>query len=236
MSLRRRALLAAALIAGPTSAARAGSFAMLRPQVASEIGFAPLPRERLAFRAAGLEPTIDLPAPRARIAALLPIAGRQVAVLAFGADPPASPARLDLAAVVGWDGAVLRVLALEVLNWRAPSGGWLATRFAAAGDRERLLLTREAAAPRGIRPWMREHWIDMLAWQDGSALLNSPPRPPVAGTWQSRLAAMRLRVAARLTSPCRDVAEDLIALLAPERLPPCGIASPNCDDTPLPPP
>jgi hypothetical protein len=220
MRLPRRALFAAALFGAPATVAGASGVATLRPRVASTIGFAPLPRERVAFRAAGLEPAIGLPAPRARVAGLLPIAGRQVAVLAFGADPPGSGARLDLAAIVGWDGAALRVLTLEVLNWRAASGAWLATRFAATGDRMRLALTREAAAPRGALPWQREGWIDMLAWREGAALADAPPRPPAAGTWQARLASMRARVAARLAAPCRDVAEDLIRLLPPEALPP----------------
>jgi hypothetical protein len=220
MPLPRRALLAAALFGAPATPAVAADHATLRPGVASQIGFSPLPQERVAFRASGLAPAIDLPAPRARIAALLPIAGRQVAVLAFGADPPGSAARLDLAALVGWDGAVLRVLALEVLNWQAASGAWLATRLAATADRTRLLLTREAAVPRGALPWQREHWTDLLGWRDGAALADAPPRPPAPGTWQAQLAAMRARVAVRLAAPCDDVAEDVIGLLAPSALPP----------------
>jgi hypothetical protein len=215
MHVRRRTLLAA-LLGAP--AARV-DFAMLRPRVASAIGFVPLPRERVAFRAAGLDPSITLPAPRARLAGLLPIAERQVAMLAFGADPPGSPARLDLVAIVGWDGAGLRVLALEVLGWQAADGGSLATRFAATGDRTRLLLTSDAAAPRGARPWRREHWTDLLAWREGSALADAPVRPPAPDTWQARLASVRGAVAARLAAPCSDIAEDTIGLLAAADLP-----------------
>jgi hypothetical protein len=218
MNLSRRALLAAALLGVPT-AGRAGGIAMLRPGVASAIGFAPLPVERLAFQAAGLAPDIGLPAERARLAALLPIAGRQVAVLAFGADPPDPRARLDLAAVVGWDGTQLRVMALEVLAWQTADGGGFGTRLAATGDRRRLRLTREAAAPIGPRRWRREAWIDLLAWQDGAALADAPPRPPMAGTWQGQLAAVRAVVAAHLATPRCDVGEDLIRLLSPEALP-----------------
>lgn len=216
----RRVLLAAALLGASATPAAAAQFATLCPGVASAIGFAPLPRERLAFRAAGLEPSISLPAPRARVVGLLPIAGRQVALLAFGADPPDTAARLDLAALVGWDGAQLRVMALEVLTWQLPGGARLDTRFAATGERTRLTLTRECAAPRGARRWRREGWIDLLAWQDGGALRDDPARTPVADTWQAQLARLRAAVAARLAAPCGDVAEDLIRLLAPEALPP----------------
>jgi hypothetical protein len=219
MPLSRRALLAAPLlgVAAPPGPARS---AMFRPNIASALGFTPLPLERLAFRAAGLDPAITLPAARARLAALLPIAARQVAVLAFAADPPAPPAKLDLGAIVGWDGARLRVLALEVLRWEAPGGGWLDTRITATGDRARLLLHRDAAAPRGARPWQRESWTDSLAWRDGAALADAPVRTALPQTWQARLSAVRARVAARLAAPCQDVAEDVIRLIAPADLPP----------------
>jgi hypothetical protein len=217
MPLTRRALLAAAL-ACPV-AARAAAPASLRPGTRSDLRFAPLPQERLAFRATGLEPAITLPAPRARLAALLPIAGRQVAVLAFGADPSAA-ALLDLAAVVGWDGARLRVLALEVLRWQAPGGAWLGTRILATGDRNRLELLRDAAAPRGGRPWRREGWTDLLAWRDGGSLADEPVRVPLPDTFQAGLATIRARVAAHLVQPRQDVGEDLIGLIVPEALPP----------------
>ena len=215
MLITRRALLAAPLPPAP----RVAATAMLQPGTATDLSFLPLPQERLGLRASGLG-VVTLPAARAHLTALLPIAGRQVAVVAFGADPPASPARLDLAAFIGWDGACLRVLALEVLLWQAEGGGVLSSRFAATGERARFTLSRDAGAPRGARPWLREHWTDMLAWRDGAALADAPPRPPLAGTWQARLAAARARVAARLAAPCRDVAEDLIGLLAPAALPP----------------
>jgi hypothetical protein len=220
MLVTRRALLAAPLLpAPPLPATKAAATAMLRPGVGTDLSFFPLPQERLGLRAPGLG-VVTLPAARAHLMALLPIAGRQVAVVAFGADPPASLARLDLAAFVGWDGACLRVLALEVLLWQAEGGGVLSGRFAATGDRTRFALTRDAGAPRGARPWLREHWTDMLAWHDGAALADAPPRPPLAGTWQARLATTRARVAARLAAPCADVAEGLIGLLAPADLPP----------------
>ena len=215
MPLARRTLLATVL-----GAAAPPRVLTLRPGAPSAVGFAALPQERLAFRAEGLTPPIIVPAARARLAAALPIAGRQVAVLAFAADPQDARGRLDLAALAGWDGAGLRVLALEVLSWQAPGGGWLGTRITAAGDGRRLLLTRDAAAPRGARPWRRESWTDLLAWQDGAALADAPARAPLPGTWQAQLAATRARVAARLGRVCSDVAEDVLALLRPDALPP----------------
>ena len=204
----------------PLLAALPARFATLHPGIASELGFAPLPQERLAFRAAGLAPAITLPGARARLAALLPIAGRQVAVLAFAADPASGAGQLDLAAIVGWDGAGLRVLAIEVVRWQAPGGGWLGTRVLATADRTRLLLQRDAAAPRGLRPWQRESWTDLLAWRDGAALADAPAQPPLPQTWQARLAVVRARVASRLATPCADVAEDVIGLISPADLPP----------------
>ena len=215
MALPRRALLAAVLLP-----ALPAPVAALRPDLRSQLRFSPLPQERLAFRASGLTGAVTLPAARARLLALLPIAARQVAVLAFGADPPGSAARLDLAAFVGWDGAGLRVLALEVLGWANGHGGVLASRFAATGDRTGFALVRDAAAPRGAGTWRREHWTDMLAWGVGATLVDAPLRPPLAGTWQAQLGVMRAAVAARLASPCADIGEDLTSLLAPADLPP----------------
>jgi hypothetical protein len=220
MPLTRRMLLAAPLFGVPMPEARVPASAMLRPGTISAIGFAPLPRERVAFRAQGLAPAITLPATRVRRAALLPIADRQLVVLAFAADPNAA-ARLDLGAFVGWDAGGLRVLALEVLAWRAADGGGFATRLTATGDRTRILLQRDAAAPMGGGTrWRRESWTDLLAWRAGAPLQDAPVRTPLPGTFQAMLAGVRARVAARLARPCTDVGEDLVALIAPESLPP----------------
>jgi hypothetical protein len=220
MPLARRALFAAPFALLPPAPARAAS-AVLRPGQPSAIGFVPLPDERVGFSATGLGRAVTLPAPRARLATLVPMADRTLALLTFGADPPRSQARLDLAALVGWDGAMLRVLGLEVLFWQlAPRCAWLGTRIFATPDRSLVLLQRDAGAPRGNRPWQREHWIDRLAWQDGGPLADAPVRPPLPQTWQARLAAVRARVAARLVTPCQDIGEDVLALIAPADLPP----------------
>lgn len=218
MVITRRALFAAPLLAAPAPVPPPAPEAALRPGTRSGLTFTPLPHERLAFHAAGLAPAIALPAPRARLAGLLPLAGRQVAMLAFAADPSAA-SRLDLMALVGWDGARLRVLALEVLRWQAPDGAALDTRVRASSDRMRVELRRDAGAPRGGRPWLRESWIDLLAWQEGGPLRDAPRRAPVPGTFQSRLAAARARLAIRLALPCEDIGEDVLALIAPADLP-----------------
>jgi len=219
MSLSRRALLTAPLLARPLSRARAGESAMLRPGQSCATDFMPLPRERVAFRAEGLAPMIVLPAARARLAALLPMAGRQIAVLGFAADP-SETARLDLGAFVGWDGARLRVLALEPLRWCAGDGSGFNTRLYATGDRTRFYLRRDGAAPIDRMRWRRESWTDLLAWRDGETLADAPARVPPPETWQARLSALRARVAARLERPCDSIGEELLALFRPDALPP----------------
>jgi len=220
MILSRRALLATPLLLGTLSVpARAADIAMLRPGLRSALGLTPLLPDRASFRAAGLAPEITLPASRARAVAVLPIAGREIVLLGFGADPSAS-APLELGAFVGWDGSRLRVLALEVLSWRPANGGVLSTRVKASGDRTRLMLLRGATLPVGRTRWRREYWIDMLAWREGEALADAPVRVPPPETWQALLAHTRIRVAARLAAPCSAVAEDLTGLFAPDSLPP----------------
>jgi hypothetical protein len=219
MSLSRRAVLASPLLAAQATRAHAADMAMLRPGTPAAVGLLPLAQGRMAFTAAGLLPAITLPSSRAHGVTLLPIAGRQVVVLGFGADPAAATP-LDLGAIVGWDGLRLRVLALELLTWRAANGGTLTTRLKASGDRTRLMLLREASLPIGATRWRREHWIDLLAWRDGQALADAPVRVPPPDTWQARLERVRAQVAARLVEPCATIGMDLTALFAPELLPP----------------
>jgi hypothetical protein len=219
MSWPRRALLLTPLLGLAGASARADETATLRPGTLSPIGFTRLPQQRLAFHADGLDPAITLPRARARRAALLPIAGRQIVVVAFAADPDET-ARLDVGAFVGWDGARLRVLALEVLRWQIAAGGGFSTRLYASADRTRLILRRDASLPRGPTRWRRESWTDFLVWRDGEALADAPIRVPPLGTWQARLAEVRARVAARLVRPCDTIDEDLLALFAPDALPP----------------
>lgn len=195
---RRRPLLAAlpALLLPRFAAAGA---ARLRPGQTSAIALAPLPQERVAFHASGLDGAIVLPAARARLIGLLPLPDRDAALLAFAADSPQAAA--DLLAVVVWDGAGLRIAALDVLAWQSGDGAHLATRPAWHGA---LILARTAAAPRGGLMWRRESWTDYLAWQGAGAFIDRPARPPAPQTWQHSLGIWRSAALARLAAGCRD--------------------------------
>ena len=195
--------------------------ARLRPGLTSVVSLTPLPRERVAFHASGIACTVGTPVARAAIRAVLPLADREVVLVSFAADTDAA-GRLDMAAIVGWDGAALRLLGLEVLAWRADASGPLAarltTRIAATADRTRLLLARDAFAPRGPLTMRRESWTDFLAWRDGSALADAPARASLPGTWQNRLADTRTQMIARLARPCDTVSDDVLALCLPPDL------------------
>jgi hypothetical protein len=216
MQFPRRALLATPLLLASAWPAAA---AMLQPGVATGLNFVPLPRERVALRAEHLG-CVSVPALRSRVLALLPVAARQMVVLAFGADPPGTQGHLDLAAFIGWDGAYLRVLALEVLTWHSAMGAVLDTRIAANPERTGVVLHRDTAAPLGATLWQREHWIDRLSWRERAPLADTPTRPPLPGTAQAQLALPRAAVAARLLAPCQTVADDLLGLFSPPALPP----------------
>jgi len=216
MTVSRRNLLLAAL-AAPVTVRRA----RLRPGLASALGFAPLPHERVAFQADGVAGTIVIPVARAGIRAVLPVADRDVALLSFAADPPAGT--LDMAAIVGWDGTALRLLALEILRWQAgdaPLAAHLSTRIKATADRSRLLLERAAAAPRSGLPLHRESWTDLLAWHPAAAMTDAPAHATPAGLWQRRLADDRARMIARLARPCDALTDDVLALCRPPDLSP----------------
>lgn len=207
LRLTRRTVLAspALLLAGPAAAAR------LRPDQDGALALTPDGAGQILFRADGIDGAIVLPAAGARLAMLLPIAGRQVAGITFAAD-----ATLDLVALIGWDGAMLRILGLEVLGWRRPDGAMLSSRFAGVGDRTRLRITRVAATPRPGLPHHWESWTDLLAWRDGAPLADAPVRPPLPGTAQARLAAFRRRTIAFLEPPVQVLTPDMITALNPE--------------------
>lgn len=158
-----------------------------------------------------------LPPARARLLPALPIAGREVLRAAFGADGGAQTTARDLCAVIGWDGLRLRILAVELLDWRG-GGAEISARLLAAVSEQRLILScvGEAAAPL-TQPY-RVTWNDILGWQEGAPLRALDPHRPHPGTWQAQMAATRARVVDYLAEPrsaLRLAALAPLGLLAP---------------------
>ena len=93
------------------------------------------------------EPVL-LPGAPERIAAL-PVAGRQAVVAGVGL-----PSGQVLAALVGWDGEQLRILAVESWDWHGSGPRRLGLRLVAVPDDRRVRLLYEAvlATPRGSGP------------------------------------------------------------------------------------
>jgi hypothetical protein len=195
--LSRRGLLGAAMLLA------------VRPAVAARLTLDPAGDDQAALRFDGIEGAITLPSARVRIVFALPIAGREVAGIAFAADPPG--AALDLVALCGWDGACLRLLGLEILGFAGADGANLASRFAGVGDHTRLRIERAAAIPRPGLPLRWESFTDFLAWRAQAPLADAPVRPPLPGTRQAALAAARARVAALLDEPCQAVTAPILA-------------------------
>ncbi len=169
--------------------------------------------------------SVLLPGAPERIAAL-PVAGRQMAAAGV-----ALPSGQVLAVLAGWDGARMRILAVESWDWHGSGPRRLGLRLAAVPDDRRVRLLYEAvlASPRGdgtgrvvVR---REAWTDILAWQDEGALRSEPLRPVLAGTWQARMAATRAAVAGLLAAPCREIGVE--ALAATGLLDPLGRVAPG---------
>jgi hypothetical protein len=130
--------------------------------------------------------------PGARMLGGLALGEVTLAALAVPAD-----AGLTLLALCGPGATRPRLLGLEVLRWRGPDGAHLALRYAATGDRRRIALRCEAAAPRDRVRWRREEWTDFLAWTP-PLLADAPVRAAPAGTWQAALGELRRRVRAWL--------------------------------------
>ena len=211
MSLPRRALLlcAPAIAAAPARP----KFARLKPGQPSALTFNPLPQERVALHAEGLDGSIVLPAPRARLVAILSLTDRDAAMLAFAADT--ADRRTDLFALVLWTDSGLRIGALDALGMRAAGGAHLTTRLSAHVDGTGLRLERDAAAPRGSLAWRRESWTDYLAWNADGVLIDRPPRPSPPETWQHAFTAWRRQVIAELDRGCTDVSGALADLCQP---------------------
>jgi len=209
--LSRRLLLAAPALL----LVRAAAGASLQPGRVAGLSLLPADPDQpdqVVFGAEGVAGAVTLPMDRARIAFVLPIAGREVVGIAFAADPPG--ATLDLVALVGWDGACLRILGLEVLSCSGADGASLASRFAGVGDRTRISIARTAGVPRPGLPKRWENWTDLLAWRDGLPLADAPVRVPLVGTRQAEVAVVRVRVVGLLSTPCQGVTPALLAAFA----------------------
>lgn len=201
--LARRALLAAPLLlagAPPPPAADAASALLLKPD-SPRVPFTVAVLAGVArLEIGGLAAGATLPADRLRLLPLLPIAGREIVAIAFGADTEAGTSR-DLVALIGWDGERLRILAVETLSWRGPGGAALDTRIAATPDRLHLRLFRTESAARPVQRPYRDVWGDLLAWRDRAPLADALPHRPRPGTWQAAMAAARARMLEWLQTP-----------------------------------
>lgn len=216
MLARRRLLAAPAALLAPLALSPPPPpprpRAMLRPGRLGEWLIAAEGAGTSVFRAEAMDGAIALPSPTAHMAALLPMAGRQVACLAFAVPLPQGA--LSAIALAGWDGARLRLLGLEVANWQGAAGGRLWSRLGGVGDRTRLRIAREAASVRPGLPRAWENWTDYLAWRNGAALATVQIRPPPAESWQARLAALRALSDGLLATPRQSVPPEWVQALA----------------------
>ena len=134
----------------------------------------------------GIGDPIELPAIRARLLPVLPIAGREVLAATFAADIPGGVQ--DLVALIGWDGARLRILGIETWSWRRDEGASFTMRVTASPDRQHLLLGCVATMGRPITRPFHLVWTDILAWRDQAPLIDASARPAPAGSWQADMA------------------------------------------------
>ncbi len=222
-AVRRALLLSPALLLAPALLLGA------RPGRCAEQGAAPgqfrlaaAPGERVVVTSRCARGGVTLPATRARLLAELAFGTDRAALVAFAADAAPSTA-CDLMAVIGADAVGLRLLAIEVLEWRRNDGAHLGTHAAVTPDGARLVLAREAARPLSDRlVWRREAWTDALAWRGGQAMPDAPLRPRRPGTWQASLGEGRAQVAA-LLEPARTGTDDqLLAAACRVAPPPAG--------------
>jgi hypothetical protein len=211
--LSRRHLLAAPalLLASDPAATRR---TMLRPGQPGRL-WLEMQGETMLARAEGSNRSIRLPTTDARIASLLPIAARQIAVVAFSGQGPGP--RVTLAGLIGDDGAGLRLFGIELLVWQQDGGARLWSRLSGTGNGADLRIARNAAAPRPgaaspNRAW--EEWTDYLAWRGPAPLAPALVRPPLPTTWQARLADIRAKLEPALTARPDIVPDQTIALFA----------------------
>ena len=202
---RRHALgqiaIAFCAMARPAPSGAATTVAAMRPGLPpSAIRLDCAPSGRAYFRVDGIREQIVLPALDAGIAAVIPLAGREIVLVSFGVPIPLG--WLDLVAFIGWDNTALRVLGLELARYRGLDGASADTRISAISDGARVRLTRESFVPRPppMRGAFHEGWTDYLHWQDGGPLADAPVRTPLPGTNQARLSYSRAQIVTTLSA------------------------------------
>lgn len=237
-ALTRRALLAMPLVAaappsgppygppyGPALRPPSGGGLRIDPGAPPTPFQARIEGERLRLDFAGRPTPILLPARRARLVVALALAGREVLVVAFAGDrDDAAATALDLVAMIGSDGVRLGILGVEMLSWKGRAGAGFDTMIDAPGHGTVLRLARVASPPQAATASRHLTWTDYLAWRQGGPLADAAPRPPLAGTWQAALAAVRAAVAALLTPIPTTLTVNLLA--------PTGILDPAAEIPP----
>ncbi len=219
-NLTRRAVLTAGigLLGGATSSPTS---LQLRPESPPAKFSLAIDDALLRITIEGVVVPFEIPALRARLLSILPVADREVMIVAFGVDREPSITQ-DLIAIIGWDGSTERILGIENLSWHRADGADLSLRLFATADRRRLLLSYLATIPRrSATDLVRTGWNDFLQWQDGAALVDAPPRPPIPDSAQRYLADIRARVLARIAAPSCSISAPELAptgLLQPLRL------------------
>lgn len=213
--LSRRALLAIPLALAPHAARAQPSAVQINPSGPASLLTTTTEGERLRISFTGWPQPIELPARRARLLAAYPLAGREILAVAFAGDrspeAAAEKGRLDLVALIGSDGSVLRVLGVEMLTWAGPGGASFDTMLDAPGHGVALRLARVGTPPESMTRSFHLTWSDYLAWRQGGPLADAAPRPPRPGTWQAELSRVRAAVTGVLIPSCNSITLNLLA-------------------------
>jgi hypothetical protein len=185
------------------------------------VGGAPLQAETLVLdpwgdghvllRRSGGGDGLILPALRARIAARVMLAGRQLTLTAFAADPDAQSA-LDLLAVTSLAaGSPPRLIGLEILEYRHAEGTRLATTLAATSDGMRLVFSRVASVTVSTTLVTHATWKDFLMWSgDAAPLADAPIHPPPPRSFAELLSIRRFRVRVALSGDVAEITPELL--------------------------
>jgi hypothetical protein len=161
----------------------------------------------IAFSGVGAEQLtpIDLPCVQVTLSGRLVLARREMLLASFPSEATPKNAKLGLVAVIGWDGARMRILAIEPETIQTEEGADLSVRLASSADDAILRLTYELSAPRGPTLPFHLQWIDMLGFRPMSPLKDIAARPALAGSCQAALAAIRARLQAMLAAQPHSV-------------------------------